>query len=839
MIRPKIFLFIIVALLAALPLSAQDKARIFGKVTDNSLNPIPGATVLISGSLVGTSTDANGKFSMSIPANEPVKVEFRFIGKKTQTRDVNLRPGDSYEFKITLNADEKVLTTFDVYDEQNRDKPMEKIDPKVANKVPTVNGSISGILTTQAAGVVNNNELSSNYSVRGGNFDENLVYVNDILIYRPFLVRSGQQEGLSFVNSDLVENVEFSSGGFEARFGDKMSSVLDVKYKKPKEWKGSVMSSLLGAAAHAEGTVKDSSISILTGVRYRTNRYLLGSLNTQGDYQPSFVDAQLFLTFHLSEKVEWDVLGNYSRNRYLFVPESRETDFGTVNEALRLTVFFDGQEVSNYETALGATSLSFKPKPGLNLKLIGSAFRTQEQETFDVEGAYRLDELERDLSQDNFGGVAFNRGVGAFLNHARNFLDATVLSAEHKGTYQVYENQWLWGLKYQHDIINDELSEWEMVDSNGFSIPQNPANEIRLRDVTKVRNEVQTNRFSGYLQYNRHLMIDSSELTLLAGMRFNYWDFSGQLLGSPRISASLKPARWKRDWVFNAAFGFYHQPPFYREMRNLFGEINPNIKAQTSIHYVLTGDYNFEAWDRPFKLKTALYYKQLRNIIPYELENVRIRYFAENNADGYATGLDFNLNGQFVKGVDSYVSMSIMQTREDIQDDFFFRYLNASGEQIIFGFSEDQVATDSVKVEPGFIPRPTDQRVNFGLFFQDYLRGREWLKMHLNLLWGSGLPFGPPDNERFKDTLRIPPYRRVDIGFSAQLLSPPVKGEVRNPKSPFKHFDNIWLSLEVFNLLQVNNTISYLWVRDISDREYAIPNYLTARRVNLKLIAEF
>lgn len=841
-----LYLFIIL-LLCPFFAATQEYATVYGKITDARNKPLEAVNVAVFGYPGGAITDKKGNYELKVPAGKSIRIMFSYIGFGAKEKIILAVPGSRTEVKMSLQRSTKVIEEFEVIEELLRSTTMKTLDPKVVSHIPSAGGHFEAVLRSQP-GVMSNNELSSQYSVRGGNFDENLVYVNDIEIYRPFLVRSGQQEGLSFINGDLVSSISFSSGGFAAQYGDKMSSVLDITYKEPKEFGGSVSMSLLGGAIHIEDASENYRFTQIHGFRYMSNRYVLNSLNTTGDYRPTFTDYQGFFTYDISPELELNLLANYSRNKYRFVPETRESEFGTINEVLRLTVYFDGQEIDDYETFTGAFSFNYRPRNNVLLKFISSGFRTKESENYDLQGQYHLDELERDLSKDNFGDVAFNRGVGTFLNHARNYLDATVLNVYHKGKITRKKTALLWGARYQREYINDEIREWEMLDSAGYSLSHpadsigytspalQPLQEIVLNEFLKAENNLTSNRLMGYLQQNiAWTGRDTSEFTFTGGMRFNYWDFNKEFLFGPRVTFSFKP-NWKRDLLFRASWGYYHQPAFYREMRDFNGNINKNIKAQTSIHYLLGSDYNLKIWNRPFKFITEIYYKQLKNLIPYEIDNVRIRYYATNNAKGYATGIDMKLNGEFVKDVESWVSLSVMQTKEDILDDYYYEYYNQQGEKIISGYTFDNVAVDSVRFEPGYIPRPTDQRVTFGLFFQDYLPKNPTYKMHLNLLFGSGLPFGPPTLEKHKDTLRIPPYRRVDIGFSKQLLS---ENKELKEKNPFRHFKSIWLSLEVFNLLQINNTISYIWIKDVTNRQYAVPNYLTARRLNLKLIAKF
>lgn len=839
MIRPfgiikPILSWLIISITLIDTLSAQNKATVFGQLKSEDEQGIPFANVAVLGTNIGGSTDSLGNYSLQVPSNVKVKIAFSHINYDGQTFELTLNPGEQRELVRILKLKENLLTTATVRDDANRMNTMQRVDPKIAVVIPSPGGGIEAVLKT-FPGVSSNNELSSQYNVRGGNYDENLVYVNDVEIYRPFLVRSGQQEGLSFVNPDLVGSLNFSAGGFEAKYGDKMSSVLDVKYKRPRKFAATVSGSLLGGAAHVEGSSKDYRFSFLAGVRYRTNQYILGSLDTDGAYRPRFIDAQGLLNFDINDKWSVSFLGNYAQNRYQFIPENRETDFGTISDALRFTVYFDGQEVNTFETMLGALTTEYRPSPSMKLKLIASAFRSNETETFDVQGQYFLGQLENNFGSDNLGEVAFNRGIGTFLDHARNYLTANVVSVRHLGKwfdgYRILD----WGWKYQYEDINDRLSEWSMIDSSGFAIPLN-SDQLTLNEVLKTEINLRSHRTSGFIQ-NTWMFSDTSKHRLTAGVRFHYWDVNKQFIATPRANYSFDPQWEKADMVFRVSGGMYYQPPFYRELRDLNGELNKNVRAQQSYHAVVGMDWNFKAWTRPFKLVAEVYYKYLNDLVTYEIDNVRIRYYANNNSRGYATGLDLKVNGEFVKGIESWASMSVMTVQEDIIGDFYYDYYNASGEEIRYGITQDQTPTDSVRREPGFIPRPTDQRVNFSLYFQDYVPKLPQLKMHLNLVFGTGMPFGPPDYVRYRDTLRIPPYRRVDIGFSYLLLGE--KKKFVGPKNPLKYVQSIWISFEVFNLLGTNNTLSYLWISDITNRQYAVPNYLTARRINAKIVMKF
>ncbi len=825
-----IFLFSFIVVIA----NAQN-AVISGVVKDSTANGLPDVqiAVLEDGSF-STVTDANGKYSIEVPAGKDITLSFYNISYHQLNQKYNLKPGEHILYNprmIVKNNIAEVKVTY----ETKRNVEMTTLDPKNIIFIPNANGGIESIIKTQI-GVSSNNELSSGYSVRGGNFDENLVYVNDIEVYRPFLARSGQQEGLSFANPDMVSNINFSAGGFEAKYGDKMSSVLDITYKKPLKFSSTVSGSFLGGSLHLQGVSKNRVFAWSIGSRYKSNSYLLKGLDTKGEYRPRFYDVQTFLTFTLNEKWSIEFLGNVANNQYLVIPANRETTFGTVNNAVKLSIYFDGREVTQYNTMMGGLSATFKPNAKTKLKLITSAYNAKEEENFTVQGQYYIDQLEADFGKDNFGQVAFNRGVGTFLNNGRNRIDASVFNIEHKGTRLINRrNELTWGLKYQHETIEDKLSEWRTIDSADYVSPYSPT-AINLIDVVKTKINLQTNRVQGYLQYGySKLLRDSSTITLTAGVRANYWDFNSQTVVSPRATLSYKP-NWKRDILFKASWGYYYQPPFYREMRGFDGQLNQNIRAQQSIHYLLSGDYNFRIWSRPFKIILAGYYKDMKDLIPYEIDNTRIRYFAKNNSVGYSTGVDLRINGEFVKGIESWATIGFLRSFENILDDRKVTYFNSDGDTIVNGYTFNNKAVDSTVVYPGYIPRPTDQRVTFGMFFQDYIPKLPSCKMYLNMQFGTGLPFGPPDHERWKQIFRMPPYRRVDIGFAYQI----VKEEKPLPKkNPFHFMKSAFISVEVFNLLQVNNTVSYTWVTDVTNRQYAVPNYLTKRQLNLKLQVKF
>ncbi len=814
-----ILLFII---LIPTSLKAQEDAKITGKVTNekNQALQFVNLGLWLNNVSYSTTTDQFGKYTLNVPSKKELKLIIQCIGFQPQEIKINLKHSEVREINIVLKDTAKLLDAVDINDTYLRTSNFSRLDPRNSNELPGPTGGIEGLVKTMP-GVHSNNELSSQYSVRGGNYDENLVYVNDIEIYRPLLIRSGEQEGLSFINPDLVSSVLFSAGGFDSKYGDKMSSALDIQYKKPTVFAGSASMSLLGGSLHLEGSADSSRFTYLIGVRQKSNQYLLNSLQTKGDYRPSFTDVQTLLTYSLTKKSELSFLGNYARNVYNVVPQDRETDFGTINNAMRLKIYFDGQELDRFETFFGALTYTYRPDKDIKIKNIVSAFKTYEDETYDIQGEYWLYQLGTDFGSDQFGNPTFNRGIGTYIEHARNNLQATVFNFENRGAIVKRNHNIQWGVKYQREQVTYKLSEWKMVDSSGYTLPfnsdsigmaHNPGS-LELQNVYKSNYDLSSNRYSGFIQDEWAIDgQDSNRYKLIYGIRFNYWDYNKDLLISPRFTFSFRP-RWERDVLFRFSSGIYYQPPFFKEMIDLEGKLHPDVKAQRSIHLVASADMNIKLWGRPFKFVSEAFYKYLDNLIPYVVDNVRIRYYATNNAQGYATGVDFRINGEFVKGIESWASLSIMQTKQKITYD----------------------TNGSVTVTP-FIPRPTDQLVTFSMFFQDYLPKHPNIKMHLNLVFGTSLPFGPPNSLPDKQVLRMPSYRRVDIGSSFLLRD---KTKLYSKKNILRNMGNIWLSIEVFNLLQVSNTISYIWVTDIDNRQYAVPNYLTPRQLNAKLQIEF
>lgn len=838
--------FLFLLLLLAQGVLAQATGTLRGTVRDETGATLPLANVSVAGTVMGTVCNEAGEYRIELPAGRALRIVFSYSGAQPYMEEVVLNAGEERRLDARLRFITLKAIDVEATRRVDREQGVDRIDPKLARFNPSPQGGVEALLSGQL-GVVMRNELSSGYSVRGGNFDENLVYVNDIEVYRPFLVRAGQQEGLSFPNPDMIESIRFSAGGFEPRYGDKMSSVLDIKYRRPRQFAGSAMASLLGGALHLEDAMLRKRLRHVTGIRYRTNQLLLSGGDTKGEYRPVYTDVQSYWTYDLSDKVELGFLGLYSRNQYNVVPDDRETEFGPFNQALRFTVYFDGQERTQFETWFGALNLNVQASKDLLLKFIGSAYTTSESERFTIQGQYRLGELERDLGSDQFGEVVRDLGIGTYLDHARNQLDAQVYTLAHKGYLQRPKSYLQWGADTRIESIKDRLNEWYLLDSADFSVPLNSGEDLLLRKSLRADHSLQSLRSSAYLQNTwRWEGKDSPDRwwSLVAGARAQHWTYNGQVVASPRVRLTWHPG-WKkvvradsvvdRDYSFWLAGGLYYQPPFYREMRRLDGTLNPGIRAQRSIHYLLGMDRWFEIWQRPFRFTAEAYYKAMDDLIPYEVDNIRIRYYGTNNARGYATGLDVKLAGQFIEGIDSWMSIGILSAREDLKDDFFYWRFNAAGDTIYPGYTRDNVAVDSVRVEPGFIPRPTDQRVNVAFFFQDEFPRWPTAKVHVNLAFGTGLPFGPPNDNRYSDTLRTSLYRRVDIGFSKQFLG----AEGQRSNGWRKHIRNLWLTAEVFNLLNINNVANHTWITDVTGRQYSIPDYLTPRRFNLKLIAWF
>ncbi|QHI36081.1 hypothetical protein IMCC3317_14350 [Kordia antarctica] len=801
-------------------------ATVRGVILDTNNKPVEAVNIKTSVG-TGTQTNKNGFFMIVIPSDEKVTLTFSHIAHKNITLTVQLKNGEDYEiFPLLSKTAEQIGTV--VLDTRNR-KAVEGIQTVSAETVRLIPGANPGVenLLMSFPGVNNNNELSTQYSVRGGNYDENLVYVNEIEVYRPFLVRSGQQEGLSFVNTDLVQNVDFSAGGFQAKYGDKLSSVLDITYKKPVRFGGRVNLSLLGGSASIETSSNDSKFSTISGIRYRDNSLLVNSKQTETNFKPRFVDFQTYMTYKFSDKFHLNFLGNIAFNDYDYEPLTRQTNFGTLQDPIALLVFYQGREEDRYRTYFGALKGNYYLNDDVTLKFIASAYHTTEQEHFDILAQYRLGEVNTNIGDQDLGSVEFSEGIGSQLSHGRNDLDALIVNAEHKGSYRINgdENQVDWGIKYTHEDIRDRLIEWEVIDSAGFSIrpplPQFSNNQpytpyegpLEPFQTVRARNNTQIDRVSGFAQWSKQSTLGEHEVWTNIGVRAHSWTVNGdgiesktQAVFSPRGQIAIKP-NWEKDMLFRLSGGFYHQPPFYRELRGANGVVNPNVKAQQSIHVVLGNDYSFKLWDRPFKLTSEAYYKSLSDVNAYTIENVRIRYRADNVADAYAYGLDLRMNGEFVPGTESWVSFGYLKTEENINN-------------------------------RGYISRPTDQRLKFAVLFQDYMPAIPNLKLYLNLTYNTGLPGGSPSySDPYQFQSKLPDYKRADVGFSYVI----VDQERQFDKGSWLHaFKELNVGFEIFNVFDVQNSITNTWVRDVyTKRQFGIPNYLTGRVFNVKLGMRF
>lgn len=831
--------------------SAQTFGKVKGYVKDSIGIALDYVSVVVEEEQkYNTNTNRDGYFELKVPAGKPLTLVFSSLNMFPQRTKITVPEGEELTVTITarLKINEKQTV---VVQGERKDGNVSTVEIKNQAFLVSPNESFEANLAFQGLGVQKNNELSSNYSVRGGNFDENLVYVNDFEIYRPFLIRSGQQEGLSFVNGSLVSNVKFTSGGFQARYGDKMASVLDVTYKRPQKFGGSLYGSLLGFGGHIEGCDKKQRFTFMVGVRQRLSQYILRSLEEQGQYSPNFLDVQGYFTFQINEKWSLEYLSNYSRNSYIFKPVQRETSFGLLTDVKKLTVFFDGQEADQYQSLMNGLSLIYMPNENLRIKWLGSHYLNREKEAYDILGEYFLSQVESDLGRDNFGEVLYSLGIGGLHNWARNTLNSDVYYAGHRGSWFRKGHNLQWGVDYKHEVITDRISEWNRTDSAGHSLPYSYTvdfsnidtagylspyikTQIGVNRLLRSQFNLRSNRISAFIQ-DTWKFGDTSQFNLNYGVRFQWWDVNREAVITPRVQFNYKP-KGKRDMVISAAVGTYYQPPFYREMRNLQGEVNTGLRAQKSLHAVLGYNLAFKAWKRPFSFTTEVYYKHMWDLVPYEFDNVLIRYFGTNSAKGYSTGIDLRLNGELVEGAESWISMSIMKTGEDIIGDRYTAYYDSAGNELAFNSRNQPRIVDSATIFPGYIPRPTDQRVNFAMFFQDNIPRFKFIKVSLSLIFGTGLPFGPPDSDRYKDVLRIPPYRRLDMGFSGQLWNP----EWAKRKNGFNQgLKSVWLSLDVFNILGITNTVSYLWVSDIYSNRYAVPNYLTNRRLNAKLQVTF
>lgn len=789
---------------------AQNTITISGKLHDDKNNPIREVYITESLNHKSTTTDENGFYSIEVPKGKKFTLYYRHENFKSLDINYNatyssIKKDIQMLTEISTNVGEVVF--------QGTRKPQDisavTISSKDIDKLPSMSGGVTELLRTLPY-VNTNSELSSQYMVRGGNFDENLVYINGVEVYKPFLVRSGQQEGLSIINPDMASMLSFSAGGFEARYGDKMSSVLDIYYRRPKAFESSLEASLIGGSATIGFADKKQKLSALFGARYRNTNLILNTLDGDTNFNPTYWDFQSYIEYDFHPKWSLSFLGNYSSNDYEMKPKTRETTFGTYNQPIRLTVYYNGKENDKYLSANGSLSLKFKPNDKLLFSADAYAFHTKEEEYFDIAAGYSIEQYD-----DETQSTVTSFGTGGQIDHARNDLDMLVLGGQFRSRYKFDENSNIEaGVQFQREDIRDFMNEWQLIDSTGYSLPR-PAmppgeldpSELVLNYHISARNDLKSNRINGYVQYFKKFYWGTNRVMINAGIRGTHWDFNDETNISPRVQFAIKPDWEKRDMLFRFAVGMYYQPPFYKEIRRLDGSINENIKSQKSIHFILGNDYEFKWRDKPFKLTTELYYKSMDDLIPYYVDNVRIKYTGENNSKGYAYGIDTRLNTEFVKGADSWLSFSYARTKESIDGQ-------------------------------GYIPRPTDQRFKVGLFFQDYMKFYPSMKASINLVYASGLPNGAPlftNPYSYQSTL--PAYKRVDVGLTKVFID---QGQFKSNSGVWSKFKELSLGLEIFNIFDIKNTVSNQWLRDVnSSRYYAVPNRLTGRFFNLKLWMKF
>ena len=789
----RILLCIIALWLALISTSAQT-FTLKGKVMDGDMQPLELATVSCVAQGKVTMTNLKGEFSLQLHSTDSVVVRFTMIGYKGKTR-VLRHPRGTQTIQIQLIDESRQLNEVTITEQRRQTGTTQQLDTKDIGRAPSATGNAVEELIQQQAGVSTHSELSSQYNVRGGSFDENCVYINKVEVYRPFLVRSGQQEGLSVINPDMVEKIGFSTGGFEARFGDRMASALDITYRKPKRLEGTASVSLLGASAYLG--VANKKLSWSNAIRYKTNSYLLGSLETKGEYCPSFLDYQTYLSYQPNKRWTIDLIGNIAVNHYNFVPKDRETKFGTMENVKDFRVYFDGHEKDVFRTYFATASITRHLSPQTNLSLIASAFYTKEQERYDIQGQYWLTQTE----------TSENLGVGTYMEHARNYLEANVESAKLMLTHKAGKHEIETAVSYRMEHITEQSREYEMRDSAGYSVPHT-GKDLYLIYTLNARNKLNANRIEAYAQDTYKFSSSNEETfyTLNYGIRFSHWNFNRETLLSPRVSLGIVPA-FNHNVTLRLAAGLYYQAPFYKELRDtttLAGittaTLNSHIKSPRSIHLIGGYDYRFRMNERPFRFTAEAYYKLLSRLIPYSVNNVKIVYYGDNSASGHAAGIDLKLYGEFVPGTDSWVSFSLMSTK--------------------------------MKHNGRTMPLPTDQRFAMNLFFTDYFPGTTRWKMALKLAYADGLPFGPPHRETDMQAFRAPAYKRADIGMSYRALN----NEDRHVKKPFR---NVWLSLDCLNLLGIHNVNSYYWITDVTSQQYAVPNYLTGRQLNFRVQVEF
>ena len=822
-------------------------ATVFGTVTEGGTNiPIEFAIVFLKETNKNVETNAAGEYSIRVPAERAVTVRISRVGYKEAVVKIEpMRAESQRRIDVTLvnsTSQQEVV----IRDNRMKDIGIIREDIKDFRLLPTTTGNIESVLPHIALGTNSGSggELTSQYQVRGGNYDENLVYVNDFEIYRPQLIRAGQQEGLTFANGDLVRDLKFSSGGFEARYGDKMSSVLDIKYKRPDSLRGSVSGSFLGASAHLEGSLKLGTegyrrFRFLVGARYKTTKYLLTSLDVKGEYVPNFTDFQTYLTYDISRSWQIAAMGNYNSSVYNFAPLSREVATGLINFTLGVRTVFQGQERDKFTNGMGGVALTYLPDRKTNpffLKFLASRFQSLETEGIDIIGNYLIGEVETNLAKDNAGDIVSVLGTGTQHQYVRNDLYGAVTNLEHKGGYELQLSPknsavtathfFQWSVKAQREEIADQINEWERIDSALFSLPRKFEDSLLVKTVLKTKNNLTSTRFTSYLQDTYTWRKDSvGEFQVTVGVRAAYWDLNKEAFLTPRVQLAYKPLNWDKDVSFRLSGGLYYQPPFYRELRSPQGIVNPSVLAQKSAQIVAGMTYDFSIGNLrriPFRLITEVYYKQLWDLVSYDVDNVRIRYAGINNATGYITGWDVRVNGEFVPGAESWVNLSFLRARESITN---------------VQHKERQVG-DPVGQNVADVPRPTDQFMTLAFFFQDYLPKNKNFKMHINTVIGTGLPFGfPGNNTEYRNTYRLKPYHRVDLGFSVLLWDRSWEG--RKPNHFLRFTRNTWASLEVFNLMEVANEASKTWIKTIYNTQFAIPNFLSSRRINLRVRMDF
>lgn len=780
-------------------------AQISGQVVDENKQPLANTHILFNDQEVYT--DQNGNFKVEIPSNQSVTLTFHYDGRSPYNQTFHLKDKNKREIYVLLAPDTDSgvnLNTAEISFQSNKNKPFQStvLSAEQMQQGPSLTGGVSDLLKTLPF-VNSNTELSSQYMVRGGNYDENLIYVNGIEIYKPQLIRNAEQEGLGFVNPNMTQFVNFSAGGWEAKYGDKMSSVLDIYYKQPKKFEGQFEASLMGGSLTLGTGSKNQKFSAIVGARYQNRNLVLNTLDGDTNFNPEYYDVQANLHYKLSDKWNINFLGTVSRSRFEMIPNNRETYFGTLDNPLLLTVFYNGKEDDRFGTETGSLSFNYKHNSKLDLGLDVFAYHSKEREYFDIQGAYLISEV------DDNGNASQTYDVGSQIDHARNNFDALVAGVQHKGKYKLNANNDIeWGVKFQQEDIRDLLNEWQVIDSLGYSVSNpNLGDGMQLNYYVNSRNNVKSNRISGYAQYSTKLMWNDAKVMINLGLRSSYWDYNNETTISPRGQIAIKP-NWEKDMLFRFAAGVYYQPPFYREMRRLDGSLNQDIKSQQSIHFILGNDYEFTWMNRPFKLTTEAYYKILNDLNPYFVDNVRVRYQAHNNSTGYAYGLDMRLFGQFVPGIDSWFSASYARAYQNIDN-------------------------------RGDISLPTDPRFKVSAFFQDYMDFLPSFKVNVNLIYASGLPNGAPQfTDPYNYTSYLQDYKRVDIGFVKEFVN---QKELKpSAGSFFGKFKEVSVGLDVFNIFDIRNEISNTWITDVNtSKVYAVPNRLTGRFLNAKVNFKF